>query len=246
MLPGNIHEHKGETTKMRKYITNFTCPKCGRKLFTSDLEEYAFVCTDCDENFYRMEVRQHIGDMYEVRVPCPADRYRKCWKQLALTSTIAGCDFMVFDDSKEAVVFQWKDPANEQIRTVQARLEDLDFPDWETQDSSEQERNLYIKHPELEDISLICYYRNNGDNYPHIVNMESPEKVENTGESWAEAAYGNLLIYLNIQKITDALYLFKRESANSFYLSADREDMEQHLKKQADAIITREGVQFRS
>ena len=33
------------------------CPKCGRNLFLSDLEEYEYVCTYCDENFYECEVK---------------------------------------------------------------------------------------------------------------------------------------------------------------------------------------------
>lgn len=35
------------------------CPKCGQKMQKSDLEEYAFLCHECDENFYSIEVREY-------------------------------------------------------------------------------------------------------------------------------------------------------------------------------------------
>ena len=36
--------------------TDKECPKCGRNLYLSDLEDYEYVCTCCDENFYECEV----------------------------------------------------------------------------------------------------------------------------------------------------------------------------------------------
>ena len=39
---------------------NAICPKCGHKLVKSDLEEYKFLCENCDENFYGIEVHQYI------------------------------------------------------------------------------------------------------------------------------------------------------------------------------------------
>lgn len=38
-------------------LTDAKCPKCGRNLYCSDLEEYEYVCTYCDENFYECEVK---------------------------------------------------------------------------------------------------------------------------------------------------------------------------------------------
>lgn len=37
-------------------ITEKRCPHCGRPLFLSDLEQYDYVCSECDENFYECEV----------------------------------------------------------------------------------------------------------------------------------------------------------------------------------------------
>ena len=39
---------------------NPICPRCGHILVESDLPEYTFLCKNCDENFYKMEVTQYI------------------------------------------------------------------------------------------------------------------------------------------------------------------------------------------
>lgn len=40
-----------------KIRTNKNCPKCGATLCLSELPEYDYVCTLCDENFYECEVK---------------------------------------------------------------------------------------------------------------------------------------------------------------------------------------------
>lgn len=45
-----------KSTNKKLFLTNVRCPKCGKQLVTSDLEDYSFLCKDCDENFYSMEV----------------------------------------------------------------------------------------------------------------------------------------------------------------------------------------------
>ena len=42
---------------MKTFITSAVCPKCGKLLYTSDVEGYGFVCKECDENFYTMELK---------------------------------------------------------------------------------------------------------------------------------------------------------------------------------------------
>lgn len=48
-----------------RYINRFSmdarCPRCGRRLFLSDLPQYAYVCYDCDENFFDIETAQKGG-----------------------------------------------------------------------------------------------------------------------------------------------------------------------------------------
>lgn len=36
---------------------NKECPKCGCILYTSDLPQYDYICPECDENFYKCEVK---------------------------------------------------------------------------------------------------------------------------------------------------------------------------------------------
>ena len=42
---------------IEKITTNKKCPKCGKILYLSDLPQYDYVCTECDENFYECEVK---------------------------------------------------------------------------------------------------------------------------------------------------------------------------------------------
>lgn len=43
----------------RTYNTSAICPKCGRELRTSDINGYSFVCEDCDENFFTIEIMNY-------------------------------------------------------------------------------------------------------------------------------------------------------------------------------------------
>lgn len=57
-----LHEYYLEITNpLAKFasdcITDKSCPKCGETLFCSDIAEYDYVCTECDENFYECEVK---------------------------------------------------------------------------------------------------------------------------------------------------------------------------------------------
>lgn len=55
---------------MKTYNTNCTCPRCGSFLKTSDVEGYVFVCLDCDENFYGIEISNTFGQQtVEVELP---------------------------------------------------------------------------------------------------------------------------------------------------------------------------------
>ena len=41
---------------IKKYGTNKKCPECNANLLKSDLKEYKYLCIECDENFYNIEV----------------------------------------------------------------------------------------------------------------------------------------------------------------------------------------------
>jgi hypothetical protein len=40
-----------------KLKTEKTCPRCKNPLYCSDVQEYDYVCAECDENFYECEVK---------------------------------------------------------------------------------------------------------------------------------------------------------------------------------------------
>ena len=56
--------------KPKTYFTNQRCPKCGGMLRTSDLPEYSFVCPECDENFYGVEVTKGRPATYTIKSCC--------------------------------------------------------------------------------------------------------------------------------------------------------------------------------
>lgn len=92
---------------------------------------------------------------------------------------------------------------------------------------------------DLEGIAYVCYFKTD---YKHInvIDMSDKSTVENTGDSWCEAAYGNALVFLELQKITDALYLMGKDSMNEFRpFAMSREEQIQYLEKNAKRIIRR-------
>ena len=41
---------------LQRLQTDKKCPKCGKILYLSDIEDYDYLCTSCQENFYEVEV----------------------------------------------------------------------------------------------------------------------------------------------------------------------------------------------
>lgn len=41
----------------KKYGTNKKCFICGNKLLISDLKHYKYLCLNCNENFYEIEIK---------------------------------------------------------------------------------------------------------------------------------------------------------------------------------------------
>lgn len=59
----------------RNYITNARCPRCGKQLFLSPVEDYVFYCEHCDEDFYGIEVKQFIGSRFEILIDMNKNEY---------------------------------------------------------------------------------------------------------------------------------------------------------------------------
>lgn len=93
---------------------------------------------------------------------------------------------------------------------------------------------------DLNGIDYVCYFKN-GYKHINVIDMSDTRTVENTGDSWCEAAYGNALVFLELQKITDALYLVEKDSMNEFRpFAMSREEQIQYLEQNAKRIITRQ------
>ena len=41
---------------IKKSQTDKECPRCGSSLYLSDLPQYEYVCPECEENFFKIEV----------------------------------------------------------------------------------------------------------------------------------------------------------------------------------------------
>ena len=98
-------------------------------------------------------------------------------------------------------------------------------------------------YPELEGINYVCYFKD-GEDYPHITINDKNATVENTGEPWFPAAYGNALILLKYRKSTDKLYLMTKEAMNGFNpFTMNKEKQINYLEKNAKKKITRDYIQ---
>ena len=41
----------------KQFLSDAKCPRCGALLYLSDLPQYEYVCYDCDENYFDVEVQ---------------------------------------------------------------------------------------------------------------------------------------------------------------------------------------------
>lgn len=71
---------------MKTYGTSAVCPKCGKQLYTSDIDGYSFVCKECDENFYTIEVVNCMADLWEINIPMLPETFKEklsCLKEIS-------------------------------------------------------------------------------------------------------------------------------------------------------------------
>ena len=47
-----------ETELYKNYGTDTYCPRCRHQLLVSDLKDYKYLCLNCNENFYGMEISE--------------------------------------------------------------------------------------------------------------------------------------------------------------------------------------------
>ena len=56
------------TKDKREYFTNARCPRCNTQLLLSAVDDYPLYCEQCNEDFYGIEVREILGDFFEVSI----------------------------------------------------------------------------------------------------------------------------------------------------------------------------------
>lgn len=91
---------------------------------------------------------------------------------------------------------------------------------------------------ELKGIEAVCYFTQESQ-YAHVIDMTSMDTVENTGNLWCEAAYGNALIFLHNQKSTDKIYLMQEGFKRDYKpWTMSGEEQRKFLEKNAVGIVT--------
>ena len=90
---------------MKTYQTNAVCPKCGKQLLTTDIPAYAFVCPDCDENFYGIEIKDYFGDKFEISAECTETVFSENLDKLKKLLPDYLMDFIGYDEEIHTVDF---------------------------------------------------------------------------------------------------------------------------------------------
>jgi len=113
-------------------------------------------------------------------------------------------------------------------------------------DEAEEMEENKLTYPELEGIDLVIYY-SNAKNKWCVTDISDKEEKDGHGVPWYEGAYGNYLIALRNQKITNKLYLYNAEAAKEVrpyslttmqYITTEEEQAEA-FEKYATRIIER-------
>lgn len=120
----NAETKKTETRKT--YRTNCICPKCGNLLFTSDINGYPFVCKECDENFYGIEVADIDGDIVEMSARMDVDVFAMNESLLQEATDETAVDYLGYDDLLGQVDIGWEEmPGEEQICKIADALDKI-------------------------------------------------------------------------------------------------------------------------
>lgn len=96
-------------------------------------------------------------------------------------------------------------------------------------------------YDELKDISYI-FYITNTDGKLNMCNISNREELDDNGYPMYLGRYGNCLVYLRNQKITDKLYLMTEENFGKIkkeFWQLDRYLVKEFLDCHADRIIER-------
>lgn len=113
---------------MKIYRTSARCPKCGKQLYTSDIDGYSFVCKECDENFYTIEVVNCMADFWKINIPIPLETFKEKLSYLKEISNKYNCDFLGYDSTAKLLDIGWKNSfpgssiLNQFVKEIEATL----------------------------------------------------------------------------------------------------------------------------
>lgn len=102
---------EGGTYKVKNYLTNVRCPRCGKPLFTSSVYPYSFMCLNCNENFYSSEIKipqsksviMTVPFKWALRVEDMIEAYQAVSKKNHCAFMLSGSSFIAcWDNLPEA------------------------------------------------------------------------------------------------------------------------------------------------
>lgn len=96
-------------------------------------------------------------------------------------------------------------------------------------------------YEELKNISYV-FYINNSNGKIHTCNISDKEEVDDNGHQRYLGQYGNCLIVLRNQKITDKLYLMTEQTFNKVkrkFWQLDRYIAKEFFEQYADKVVER-------
>ena len=95
----------------------------------------------------------------------------------------------------------------------------------------------------LENIAAVVYVENSTGCRPglvHMADMRNKTETTDKGDLWYEGCFGNCIISLRNQKITDKLYLLNTEALKKFRVGKTHEDTIDLLDNISEVSIVRE------
>lgn len=110
------------------YLTNCVCPRCGSYLYSSDIDEYPFLCKECDENFYGMEVTSTPSKSYsEVTLHgISKSIFEENREKLHTATDNAKANFLGYDETACCIDVGWSDiPDAEQMQTITSVFDEI-------------------------------------------------------------------------------------------------------------------------
>ena len=86
----------------KTYQTSALCPRCGKPMHTSDVESQGFVCFDCDDNFYGIEIAGINADLHKISFPMQKNVFDKLLEwDLRIFAHAYNIEFIGYDDDED-------------------------------------------------------------------------------------------------------------------------------------------------